>query len=127
MRLGEMNPLAQAASVAGASFVILVIVAYLSVGVAMSLERLSGELPPGLRLIERMFRTSEEPDAGAGFGSGDILAVVTACLLQLPPLVTIVSPYESVSVPARLVALGFYVAEAAWFAYLRRYLVPKGR
>jgi hypothetical protein len=115
------------AQTAGALSVILLIVVYLSVGVAMSLERLAAELPLGLRAVRRMFRASEEPDARVGFGGGAVLAVVGACLLQLPPVATIVSPYESVSVPARLVALGFFVAEAAWFAYLRRYLVPKGR
>jgi hypothetical protein len=117
-----MESVAQAGQFLVFFALIFLITIYSSVGVAVGLGRLATDLPWPLRHFADYWRSRSD---SATLGSATIGAIVL-CFFQIPPLVFLVWPSSHISVLDRLLALLLFVTEAAWLAYLRRYLVSKG-
>jgi hypothetical protein len=117
-----MESLAQAGQAFGLFSLIFLITIYLSLGVAVGLGRLATDLPWPLRHFADYWRSRSD---SATLGSATI-GTILLCFFHIPPVVFLVWPSSHISVLARLVAALFFVTEAAWLAYFRRYLVSKG-
>ena len=116
-----MDPLVQGLQALGLLILIFVMVVHLSVHAAASAGRLAPDLPPWLRFVKwTAGRPNDEPDLG-----GATFGVVLVCLMQIFPFGLLLAPTAQLGVPARITALGCLAAQATWFAYLRRYLLPR--
>jgi hypothetical protein len=117
-----VDPLAQVGQLLVVYSLILLITIYLSVAIALGLERLAADLPWPLKDIVDFERSHDSATLG-----GATLGTILLCFFHIPPIAVLIWPSNYVSLPGRLVSLLLFAAEAVWFAYLRNYLVKKKR
>jgi hypothetical protein len=102
--------------------VTLAVLAYLSVAAAAARGRLSSSLSQPVRLLAWRRRPTTRVNGSAARAYEVFLA-----LLQIVPVGTLLAWWVDYPIAVRLECAGFFVVEAAWLIYLRRFVVRAAR
>ena len=115
--MNTVNEISQDLLVLGS---ILLLTIYLSVGIAVARGQQATNLPRPLQSLGRYWDVRNPSRTGVAN-----VGVVLLVFFQIVPLALLLWPSSHLSLVSRLLAALLFAAEAAWWAYLRRFLTRK--